>query len=558
MDRHVDFTSHLSHLVALYAHDPVDHAAERSALRAARGAAKHGDIDILIQDGALRAGHQSADVAQPAVQELQMLFNSLGIARVHVVHQAKQEEIKRLAKLLGAVAAGTTDVPAFAHELAQHAWLQVQVERVAPDERAVGAELAEESDAAVADTASVETPAMASMDAEEASTAAAGTVAGADEPAPAAVPALPPPEALPGDLQGTPLADHLPSAVETLVGPAHRELFERLITSSEPSTLRRLLEPVQQAVELAIRQGESAVSVRLVQAMLACEACTTDDEMRRQFVVTLRRLTKPTLLRAYAMLYWDDQSMQSAVEEVLSRFGEDGAEAVADRVGCASTAEARAAYTALLGRLPDTADALVAMLDDERDFIVERALDLMVRLAHPDVEGVLGEQLNHVSLRVRRAAVRGLAMFKSTFTADALARAVQDEAPAVRLEAAVALQGRREPRLASVIVQRIDEETEPDVQLALITVLGRLAASEGVQKLIAMASGDQRGRRRITTSLRIAAIEAMGEARTPASMVALQKLLEDREKDVREAAARLYTRARRQTTSAGVQAVTDS
>jgi len=41
-------------------------------------------------------------------------------------------------------------------------------------------------------------------------------------------------------------------------------------------------------------------------------------------------------------------------------------------------------------------------------------------------------------------------------------------------------------------------------------------------------------------------------------MVALQKLLEDRDKDVREAAARLYTRARRQTSTGSIPVVTDA
>ena len=64
-------------------------------------------------------------------------------------------------------------------------------------------------------------------------------------------------------------------------------------------------------------------------------------------------------------------------------------------------------------------------------------------------------------------------------------------------------------------------------------------------------------RRRDILLLRLGAIEALGEARTPQSMLALQKLLEDRESDVRESAARLFTRARRQTSrfSAGCRAV---
>jgi HEAT repeat protein len=109
------------------------------------------------------------------------------------------------------------------------------------------------------------------------------------------------------------------------------------------------------------------------------------------------------------------------------------------------------------------------------------------------------------------------------------------------------------------MVPLIDGESDLEVQLAMVSALGRMASPEGVQKLVALANPDQRMlRRRGTPVVRLFALEAMGEARTPAAMVALQKLLEDRDKDVREAAARLYTRARRQTSALGIAAVSDS
>ncbi|MCX5760234.1 MAG: HEAT repeat domain-containing protein [Gemmatimonadetes bacterium] len=162
-------------------------------------------------------------------------------------------------------------------------------------------------------------------------------------------------------------------------------------------------------------------------------------------------------------------------------------------------------------------------------------------------------------MRVRQAAVKALAVFPgSSFVADALLRAAEDASPEVRLAATVVLQGRREPRLASALVQRVDAEPELDVQLAIIAALGRMAVPEGVQKLVALAMPDQRLlRRRDISTLRLSAIEAMGEARTPQAMVALQKLLEDRDKDVRETAARLYTRARRQTSAGSMPVVSE-
>jgi HEAT repeat protein len=368
---------------------------------------------------------------------------------------------------------------------------------------------------------------------------------------------LPPPAP---SVESHPLAERLPEAVERLVGPAHRELFARLITSSEPWTLRRLLEPVQVAIEQTARAGAVADSARLLVAMFACEACADDTEMRRQFVVTLRRLTKPTLTRAYAMLYATAAEHRAELEQVLARFGEDGAEAVADCIGNAGSQETLALYTDLLGRLPGANDALIAMLDDQRDQVVERALGLVVALRHPDMERVLGDALGHKSPRVRRAAARGLTAARdSAFAADALLRAVQDASPDVRLIGAVGLQARREERLVSSLLPLLDAEEELDVQLALLGVLGKIVTAEGVQRLIALANPSERMmRRRRMPVLRLSAIELLGEARTPAAMAALQKLLEDTNKEVREAAARLYTRARRQTAAMGVASVTDA
>lgn len=561
MDRHVEFTTQMAHLVALYARDKVDAAAEKAALRSARGAAKHGAVDIAVVEGTLRAGLHDAGADEPDVAALQALLATLGIVRLRVRHHAKQEEVKRFAKLLGAVAAGRKSPEAFAGDVAGREWNELDITLVSDGVKAagLGAEpvaepVAEPAAATVAEVAAE--PEAIGAPASDASTPAAELRAVIFEESTTEVDE----EAPSPEVPTKPLAEQLPAAAEALLGPEHRELFERLITASTPSTLRRLLDPVQAAIEQTAREGSISVSVRLLLAMFACEACAEDDEMRRQFVVTLRRLTKPTLTRAYAMRYAETPDGDAEVEQALARFGEDGSEAVADRIGSAPTRALRARYTELLSRLPGTNDALLAMLDDQRESVVERAIELIVALRHPEMERVLGEQLSKENTRVRQAATRGLAAATdSAFAADALLRAVQDTAPEVRLTAAVGLQSRREERLTPALVRRVDDEEELDVQLALVSTLGRLAAPEGVQKLITLANPTERLLRRPNMPvIRLSAIEAMGEARTPAAMVALQKLLEDKEKEVRETAARLYSRARRQTTaSAGIPVVSD-
>ncbi len=562
MDRHVEFATQLSHLVALYARDPLDHAAEKAALRAVRGASKHGAIELLVVDGTLHAGKQAIESPDPEVASLAALLTTLGVMSVGAPHHAKQDDVKRFAKLLGAVGAGQMTPRAFADELGTRGWTDLAVERVVaaapPDALSAPEEIAVEAPVETLVATPAEIPVETSVEEVGETPTDAPHEASGEMPSDVVEDFGPPlPQA---ELPGKPLAEQLPAAVEDLAGPAYRELFERLITSSEPLTLRRLLEPVQAAIEQAVRDGQIVVSARLVAAMFVCEACADDSEMRRQFVVTLRRLTKPTLTRAYAMSYADLPEAQADLEQALARFGEDGAEAVADCFGSAPTRETRALYLALLGRLPGTNDALLAMLDDQREIVVERAIALIVALRHPEMERVLGEQLSRERPRVRQAAVRGLAAAtESAFAADALVRAAQDAAPEVRLAAAVALQARKEERIIAALLPLVDAEDELDVQLALVTVLGKIATPDGVQKLIALANPTERMmRRRRAPVLRLTAIEALGEARTPAAMTALQRLLEDKEKEVREAAARLYTRARRQTAAIGMPAVSGS
>lgn len=540
MDRNVEFVTHLSCLVGLYAHETDDHAAEQAALRSARTAVNHGTIKLSVANAVLSAGAHTLGEDVPGVPVLRDVLVRLGIHGIHVTRRAKQEEIEALARLLAGAVAGETDPEAFATGLAAHPWTHVRIDRVV------------ELPAATAETPNAAEPVVAEPVVAEPVVAEPVVVEPAAAESAAAELETPP-------VGSGPLATHVPVEVEELAEAAHRELFERLITSSEPGTLRLLLEPVHQSIEQALREGRVSVALQLQLAMFACEGLCADPEMRRQFVVVTRRLTKPTVLRALAALYADEPQFGAAVEQVLLRFGEDGAEAVADRAMCAVSAEKRALYVALLGRLPGARDALGLMLTDQRPPVVERAIGLMVLLRLPDTEKSLAEQLAHSSAHVRQAAAQGLAAFpKSAFAADALLRAVPDSSPEVRLTAAVAVQARRDSRLAPVLVQQLEEEEEFDVQLALVAALGRLAAHDGVQKLVALAMPDQRlRRRREGSALRLNAIEALAEARTPAAMVALQKLLEDKDKDVRETAARLYTRARRQTTTGSIPVVSE-
>jgi HEAT repeat protein len=134
---------------------------------------------------------------------------------------------------------------------------------------------------------------------------------------------------------------------------------------------------------------------------------------------------------------------------------------------------------------------------------------------------------------------RSLSRIESSFTLDAVARAVVDVSPTVRLEAVAGLAARKSGRAGSMLAKAIDSEGEQEVQYAILGALGRVATPEAVQKLskaAEAASGIFASRKNI--GLRVAAVHALGEARTPGAITALQSMVNDKDKDVKEAVAK--------------------
>jgi HEAT repeat protein len=74
-----------------------------------------------------------------------------------------------------------------------------------------------------------------------------------------------------------------------------------------------------------------------------------------------------------------------------------------------------------------------------------------------------------------------------------------------------------------------------EVQHACLASLGKIASGDAIRYLTKAAQPAGGLFKKKPTAYRVAAVRALGEARTPAAMGALQNLLHDKEKDVREA-----------------------
>jgi HEAT repeat protein len=115
----------------------------------------------------------------------------------------------------------------------------------------------------------------------------------------------------------------------------------------------------------------------------------------------------------------------------------------------------------------------------------------------------------------------------------------------VRVQVASGLAGRKGTKSATTLSRALDDEGDVEVQLAILAALGRVGNAEAVTRLTKAAEPDGRLFKKKPVAVRVAAVHALGEARTPAALAVLQSLAHDKEREVREAVLRVVVQAQR-------------
>jgi len=305
----------------------------------------------------------------------------------------------------------------------------------------------------------------------------------------------------------------------------------------------KVLDDLITLAEHSARIGKPKVVADILAGVLARDAKLADGDVKSAFVMALRRLSKPALLRAVAGMIIKYPEQKQSVYEILKRTGEDGAEACIEQVGQARTTDERQMLLEVLVELPDAVPALIRMLGDSRWFVVRNAADLLGEMVATKAEAALVQLLRHTDDRVRRSATNALLKLGTPGAVKGVYDAVNDSSPEVRMQAAAAISTRKDGKTSATLIRAIESEGDGDVQLAMIAALGKVATSEAVQKLVRLAEPEGRLFRKKEATLRVAAVQALAEARTPAAVNALKELTSDKDKDVRETATRALAQA---------------
>jgi HEAT repeat protein len=322
-------------------------------------------------------------------------------------------------------------------------------------------------------------------------------------------------------------------------------LFAELDKAAQPNEQGQVLDELSTLAEHASRDGRTHVLASVCIGMVKRETNGNSEGRRQACTMALRRLLRPALLRGIAQLLPRKRDIAAELEAVLSRAGAEGADAVIELLTEESSASDRHVYLDILPRLQTGVPTLVHMLGDTRWFVVRNAADLLGEMHVRSAEPALLPLLEHADERVRKSAANALINLGTTAGFRAVCEMLQAESPRTRAHAAMALASRRDEKSTAQLRTVLEEEPDTEVQLALLGALGKIATPAAVEQLIRAAEPKRRLLERKPNSFRIAAIQALAEAKTPAALAAIAVLREDKEREVREAAARAHLHASR-------------
>ena len=312
------------------------------------------------------------------------------------------------------------------------------------------------------------------------------------------------------------------------------DLLARVDQASESPAARAMVDDIGRATEDLATQDRWTDVVQVMQRMHHHYERLHEGDVKRAFLMGIRRLQRPTMLQGVARLLPSNRDLRETCTRLLSLAGETGADVLIDNlIGSEVTGERRV-FLEALRQCPSAVNSLLHLLADDRWYVVRNAVALLGELGHTEADKRLVELMSHRESRVRQAVAVSLGRLATSRSLLALLQALNDGSPDVRLQAVHAIAAARNPRAVPWLIEALDHEQDSDVQAALVSALGAVPTEDGVARLVRAAEAGGMLVRKPTT-VRLRAIEALADANTPSARQALQTLLQDRDRDIRVA-----------------------
>ena len=316
------------------------------------------------------------------------------------------------------------------------------------------------------------------------------------------------------------------------------DLLIRLRADFDIQVAPSLLEEVARHTEQLATQGQWVDVVEVFKQLMERELAVGSADIRRQFGIQIRRLSQAGILRGLAEQLPKHRELRDAIHAIFHRVGDAAADVLVDLLTAAEQTAERRAYRDAIVQLPASAQPLMHMLKDHRWFVVRNAAELLGEMQVADADAMLVDTLTHSDSRVRRAATLSLIRLVTPRAVHTIVRALKDTEASVRLKAALGLARVTNARAVPALLTALDTEEDAQVQHAIMSALAKHPANEAIARLTKEARPGSVLKRR-PMSRRLAAIQALGDAGTHEARTVLRSYVHDKERDVRDLAARL-------------------
>lgn len=312
------------------------------------------------------------------------------------------------------------------------------------------------------------------------------------------------------------------------------DLLAHLDQAVNSAAARAIVDDIARAAENLADKEQWLDVIQLMDRLHVHHERLHDGDVKRAFLMGIRRLQRPAILQGVARLLPSHRDQRPTCTRLLSLAGETGADVLIDHlIGSEVTGERRV-YLQALRQCPAAVNSLLHLLSDDRWYVVRNATALLGELGPAEADRRLAELMSHRESRVRQAAAVALGKLGTSRSLLALLQGLNDASPDVRMQAVWAIASAKNPRAVPWIIEALDHEQDQDVQAALITALAAAPTEDGVARLVRAAEAGGMLVRK-PAALRVRAIEALAETGTPSARQALQALMSDRDKEVRSA-----------------------
>ena len=510
MDYSITFARHFARLVFLLLHDPLNTDEQKVALRALVTIATEGFIMLGARAAQLTANGTSLPHALPGITDLVDRMTVHAIRSIDVDRNAAPADVLLIARQLAAAPAASAPVPGSSVRFTRvnttpAAPIMAQAPRIKPtnDPFDFGDLLGDPRGEGIRSETAAGSP--------SSSSASDG-----------------------GEYRVDTMFDQFTAARAST--ESHTAMLARMEAETAPARVIELLDQLAVRADELLREQAMAGAIEILEHIVRRERDAREFEVKRAFVLTMKRLTKPALLKAVVVDLARSSESRAQGIAMLARAGEDGADALIEQLAVEEGRKERRVYFDALVELQAGVPTLVHMLGDPQWFVARNAATLLGEMKARDAEQPLAALLHHDDERVRHAATVALMRLGTARSLPTIQDGLKDGAPQIRMFAAAALAGRTESIVTTLLLDALDDERDEQVAGSFLAALGRLATADAVTRLITTAEPDKGLFRKKPVTLRIAAVQALAACSSAPAVAALRVLQGDRDEGVRAAA----------------------